>query len=87
MTAVMFGPLVLFAASLASAAPATTPVIERASAQQPRISATATVSIRIISGVRFGSKQLSGAAGAVRRTSVLADADGFARPAEILEFQ
>jgi hypothetical protein len=89
MTPGMLGPLILLAVSVSAAPSAGPPVTERLASDRPRVSATAnaTVSIRIISGVRFGSSQLSGAAGAARRTSVLADSDGLARPAELLEFQ
>jgi hypothetical protein len=89
MTHLMLGPVVLLAA-LASPA---TPAIEQAArpiadvGRSSRSTAYATASIRIVSGVRFGPDQLSGASGADRRKAVLADADGMARPAELLEFQ
>jgi hypothetical protein len=87
MTAGMFGPFILLAASVSGTALASPAPAE--SSPRPRISATAqaTATIRVISGVRFGPGQLSGAAGATRRTAVLSDSDGLARPAELLEFQ
>jgi hypothetical protein len=89
MTRMMFGPLVLLAASASPAPPAVSPAAGTVDNSRPAISATAraTVSIRIVSGVRFGSGEVSGADGATRRKAVLADADGSLRPAEILEFQ
>jgi hypothetical protein len=85
----MFGPIVLLAASVSPASPAAPPAPDGMTYSRPAISATAhaIVSIRIVSGVRFGSDEISGAEGADRRTSVLVDADGLARPAELLEFQ
>ena len=85
----MFGPLVLLAASATPAAPAAPAVPDGMSNSRPTVTATAhaVASIRVISGVRFGSEEVSGAEGAARRKAVLADADGFARPAELLEFQ
>lgn len=77
----MFGPMVLLAAS---ASPVATP--PKPSLVQ-RVTASATATIRIVSGVRFGPNQMSGAAGADRRKARLADADGLLRPAELLEFQ
>jgi hypothetical protein len=84
----MLGPLILLAASVS---PSSSPSM--ASGQQPsfqatgRASARATVTIRVISGVRFGADQSMTAPGADRRSSSLADASGILRPAELLEFQ
>ena len=85
----MFGPVILLAALVSPATPATKPAADGMAKFQPSSSATAsaTVRIRIISGVQFGSDRLSGADGAARRKAELADADGQIRPAEILEFQ
>ena len=85
----MFGPLVLLAASIAPAAPALSPVGRGAAGFQPTGSATAhaTVSIRIVSGVRFGENQLEGGETASRRKGWIRDPNGLARPAELLEFQ
>jgi hypothetical protein len=89
MTRVMFAPLVLLAASASPATPATQPATDGIANFRPTSSATAhaTVSIRIVSGVRFGSEEVTGAEGAVRRKAVLAEADGSVRSAELLEFQ
>ena len=85
----MFGPLVLLAASIAPAQPALTPAAQDAAGFQPTSSATAhaTVSIRIVSGVRFGADQLEGAETASRRQGWIRDPNGLARPADLLEFQ
>ena len=85
----MFGPLVLLAASIAPAQPAVTPASKGAANFQPTSSATAhaTVSIRIISGVRFGENRLEGGETASRRKSLIRDPNGLERPAELLEFQ
>lgn len=89
MTLLMLGPVVLLAALVSPAPPAagqaTGPIADIGHAS--RATAYATASIRIVSGVRFGPDQLSGASGADRRQAVLVDADGVARPAELLEFQ
>jgi hypothetical protein len=89
MTFPMFGPLILLAASVS---PSSAPPM--AGAQQSaafratsRASAQATVTIRVISGVRFGADQSMTAPGADRRSSLLADASGTPRAAELLEFQ
>jgi len=82
----MFAPLILLAAVVAQ--PASSPG-EEAAAFRPQsgATATATASIRVISGVRFGSATLSGDDGASRRKALLIDASGTLRPAELLEFQ
>jgi hypothetical protein len=84
----MFGPLLLLAASVSPPAPAA-PATPRVSQFRPtgRATARATVSITVISGVRFGAEQVSGDEGAVRRKARIADADGVTRAAELLEFQ
>jgi len=89
MTRIMFGPLVLLAASASPAAPAVPTAPDGMTNSRPTVTATAhaMARIRIISGVRFGSEEISGAEGAARRKAVLADADGAIRPAELLEFQ
>lgn len=84
MTVMMFGALFLLLASTPPPAPAAVPPRPVASR---RATATATARIRIISAVKFGPSQLSGAAGADRRTARLTDADGMTRSAELLEFQ
>ena len=89
MTRNMFGPLVLLAASVTPVAPAAVPAAQHISNYQPsnRATATATVSIRVISGVQFGANHQGMADGAERRKAQLTDADGIYRPAELLEFQ
>jgi hypothetical protein len=89
MTHLMLGPLVLLAALASPTTPATGQVTGPIAdaGRSSRATAYATASIRIVSGVRFGPDQLSGASGADRRKAVLPDADGMARPAELLEFQ
>ena len=88
MTRNMVGPMLILAALASPAVPA----LEQATQPthlRPGLSATAraTVSIRIVSGVRFGSDQHSVAVGADRRKAELTDADGLVRSAELLEFQ
>lgn len=85
----MFGPLVLLAASASPAAPGAPAAPDALSNSRPTVTATAhaMARIRIISGVRFGSEEISGEEGAARRRAVLADSDGTERPAELLEFQ
>lgn len=78
--------LVLASASSVSAAP---PAAEHAPAFRPTSSATATatVSIRVISGVRFGSDHVANDTAGSRRKAQLTDAAGQLRDAELLEFQ
>ena len=84
----MLGPLVLLMASIASAS-AAQPAAPGTSSFRPTSGATATttVTIRVISGVRFGSDHLQGDAIASRRKAQLTDAAGQLRDAELLEFQ
>lgn len=85
----MLGPVVLLAALASPLVPAMEQAAQPVAETRPvtRATAHATATIRIISGVRFGQNQLSGASGADRRRAVLTDADGLERPAELLEFQ
>lgn len=85
----MFGLLVFLAASVSPPAPAGPPAAQRVSQFRPvsSVTARATVSIRIISGARFGPGQTSGHEGADRRKARIADADGVSHPAELMEFQ
>lgn len=78
--------LVLASASSVSAAP---PAAEHAPAFRLTSSATATatVSIRVISGVRFGSDHVANDTAGSRRKAQLTDAAGQLRDAELLEFQ
>ena len=84
----MLGSLVLFMASVVSAS-AAPPAADSRPAFRPKsgASATATVSIRIVSGVRFGSDHVEGDRIASRRKALLTDAAGQLRGAELLEFQ
>ena len=85
----MFGPLVLLAASVSPAAASAPPDAPHSASARQAIGATAQarVSIRIISGVKFGADQPNDAAGAYRRSTSLSDASGALRAAELLEFQ
>ena len=89
MTHFMLGPVVLLAAVVSPVPPATGQAAGTIAdaGRASRATAYATASIRIVSGVRFGPEQLSGASGADRRKALLTDADGLTRPAELLEFQ
>lgn len=84
----MFGTLILLAASVSASHPVS-PVRNDAANFRALsgVSARATVSIRIMSGVKFGPDTLSGAEGATRRQSQIVDATGQMRSAELLEFQ
>lgn len=87
MAVVMVGSLLILAAAAAASQPA---IPARTSgANRPKISASAhaTARIQIISGVKFGQDFQAEPAGAGRRQASLADADGQARPVELLEFQ
>ena len=89
MTRIMFGPLILLAASVSPPARPVSPAPNGVASAKPvsRAMAQATVSIRIISGVSFGEGRLSGGEGGFRRKAQLADANGTVRPAELIEFQ
>jgi hypothetical protein len=89
MARTMFGPLVLMAASVTPTTPVSAPVTNGISNFHAvgRAAATATVSIRIVTGVRFGTDHPGTADGAERRQAQLTDASGALRPAELLEFQ
>jgi hypothetical protein len=84
MVGVMIGPLILLAAS---ASPPSRPIVAAEFQPVSSVTARATVSIRIVSGVSFGADYTAAAPGAVRRESQLTDAAGQTRPAELLEFQ
>lgn len=89
MTRIMFGPLILLAASVSPPArpvpPASNGVVSFKAVGGA--TARATVSIRILSGVSFGEGRLAGGDGGLRRKGQLADADGTIRPVELIEFQ
>ena len=84
----MLGPLALLMASAAAASVAPQ-VDERSSSFRPTASVTAhaTATIRVISGVRFGADHLDGDSLGSRRKAQLTDSAGNARDAELLEFQ
>jgi len=82
----MFGPLILLAASV-SPLPAPAPAGAASFRPVSSVTARATVSIKVISGVSFGASHASGTAGASRTSTELSDAAGLMRPAELLEFQ
>lgn len=84
----MAGPLLLLAAFMSPASDATPPARDRAAQVRPaRVSARATATIRVVSGVRFGASYTAEVAGADRRSSRITNADGTIRQAELLEFQ
>lgn len=85
----MIGPLILLAASaMATSTPASAEGDGAASFQpSSKVSARATVSIRVVSGVSFGASHDYSGNGAARRTAPVTDADGSVRSAELLEFQ
>jgi hypothetical protein len=85
----MFGPFLILAASVSPLARHSAPAAGHGSSFQAisRVSARATASVQIISGVRFGAEWRGQTPGAIRRTSQLVDGDGAIRRAELLEFQ
>lgn len=85
----MFAPILLITAMLSPEARPVSPALARASVFRPASSATAraTVSIRIVSGAKFGSSYSGEAPGAVRRAARLTDRDGQLLAIELLEFQ
>jgi len=84
MALMMIGSVLILAAALSPGSPAAPPAAFR-----PISGATAhaTASIRIISGARFGPDYSEMVAGAIRRSTQLADRDGQRLPAILLEFQ
>ena len=88
MTRMMVGPLLFLAASVSPLPQPVQPAAVRAAASRPvRATAHATATITILSGARFGPSYVTPVAGANRRSGRVTDADGTARPAELLEFQ
>lgn len=85
----MIGPLLLFAATYSPAPrPAEVAKIHAVKfVPTSSVTARASASVRIISGVRFGPGQSLDAPGAAVRASMLIDQDGQRRSANILEFQ
>lgn len=88
MQHMMVGSLFLVLASISSV-PAAPPAVEHRPAFRPTsgATATATVSIRVISGIRFGSEHVADVTAGSRRKAQLTDAAGQLRDAELLEFQ
>jgi hypothetical protein len=86
MACIMLGPIALFMASAASISAA--PPAEGGTSQlRARVTAQATATIRIVSGVRFGEAYPEGDRSGSRRKAQLTDAAGNLRDAELLEFQ
>jgi len=83
MVTVMIGPLLLIAAMTPPQAQPVAPAFQPVSGATAR----ATVSVRIVSGVRFGLGHSAEAPGAIRRKTRMADSDGSVHRAELLEFQ
>lgn len=88
MTRMVIGPVLLLAA-MVSPDIRPSPAPQRVAQFQPTsgVTARATVSVRIVSGARFGEGKGKEAVGALRRRVQLAERDGASRPAELLEFQ
>ena len=85
----MVGPLILLAASVAPLSP---PVpagggVVDGFRPSSAVTARATASVRIVSGVRFGPGKREKIAGGQRRRVQLTDAQGANDDAELLEFQ
>lgn len=85
----MVGPLILLAASVAAPSQPAPAAREGVGAFKPTstVTARARVSVRVLSGVRFGSGREGDVAGGQRRRAQLSDAQGVRRSAELLEFQ
>jgi hypothetical protein len=83
MVPIMIGPMLLFAAMASTQPRPATPGFRPVGG----VTARATASVRIVSGVRFGPGRSDEAPGASRRKALLTDSDGRQRPAELLEFQ
>jgi hypothetical protein len=85
----MMGPVFLFAAVFSSGNQPSLAAPDRSSGFHPvsAVSARATVSIRVISGAKFGPDYSGDVAGAIRRPAHLVDRDGQSLSAELLEFQ
>ncbi|QDP19567.1 hypothetical protein [Sphingomonas xanthus] len=79
----------LFILAVAATAPPASPGENSAPAFRAVSGATAraTVSIRVVNGASFGPNHSGPVSGAHRRSTEIADADGLARSAELLEFQ
>jgi len=89
MLPVMFGSLILLAASFSPHARPAPPAVAHSPVFQPSngVTARAGISVRIISGVKFGAERGSASLGGSRRATQLTDGEGLLRAAELLEFQ
>ena len=89
MTRMVIGPILLLAAMVSPEARPAAPALQRVAHFQPTggAAARATVSVRIVSAVRFGPGRGEQAAGATRRRVRLTEYDGAVTSAELLEFQ
>ena len=85
---VMSGPLILIAAIVSPTA-APMPPLAHAPSFHANSSATAraTASVRIVSGVSFGSGHPAKVSGAAIRATQVNDAEGLPRTAYLIEFQ
>lgn len=88
MTRMLIGPVLLLAAMVSPEIRPAPPALQRIAKFQPTsgVTARATASVRIVSGIRFGHGMASDAVGATRRSVRLAEPDGIV-PVELLEFQ
>lgn len=90
---VMSGPLILIAAIVSPTAAPAPPLAHAPSFHAPSIQASAaataraTASIRIVSGVSFGSGHPDKVSGAAVRATHVNDAEGLPSTAYLLEFQ
>jgi hypothetical protein len=90
MSPVMFGSVLLLAAAISSGTGPALPAPARVPTFRPTsgVTAQATASVRIVSGVRFGRDHILAAPPeATRRPISLTEQDGRTVPAELLEFQ
>lgn len=89
MTRMVIGPVFLLAAMVSPEIRPSPPAPQHIASFQPtsRVTARATASVRIVSGVRFGHGKSDAAPGAIRRKIRLAERDGAASSVELLEFQ
>ena len=85
----MVGPLILLAASVAPLSPTVPAGGGAVGGFRPSsaVTARATASVRIVSGVRFGPGKRVETAGGQRRQVQLSDVQGVTQDAELLEFQ
>jgi hypothetical protein len=89
MAPMMIGQLLLLAASASPPDRSIEPVPQGAASFQAAGGATAraTVSVRIVSAVKFGEGRRADGPGSALRSGHLPDSAGQMRPAKLLEFQ